>query len=141
MTPERFRTIVDAYGADARHWPAGERASAQAWAEQHRDEAHALLAASAQLDAWLESDAPPLPDAALTRRIVASAPAARAATTRARVWWSGAAFVGAGLAGALAGAFVVSLALLANNPPHNGAPDTPTLATSFDGSTSDWSGE
>lgn len=24
MTPERFRTIVAAYGSDARRWPAGE---------------------------------------------------------------------------------------------------------------------
>lgn len=32
MTPERFRTIVAAYGADARRWPDGERAAAEAWA-------------------------------------------------------------------------------------------------------------
>src|ERR1700743_2589544 len=61
MTPDRFRTIVDAYGADARHWPADERAAALAWADTHQDEAHALLAASAQLDAWLPPAEPPHP--------------------------------------------------------------------------------
>jgi hypothetical protein len=163
MTPDRFRTIVDAYGADARHWPAGERAAALAWAEAHHDEAHALLSASAQLDAWLATDAPPLPDAALTRRIIAAAPAwtpawasARsprgqashdlaARSPRARALWSGAAFIGAGLAGVLAGAFVVSFVLLAGStPPATSAAtasDAPPLATSFDGTTSDWSGE
>ncbi|APR35175.1 hypothetical protein [Paraburkholderia sp. SOS3] len=146
MTPDRFRTIVDAYGADARHWPAGERAAALAWAETHRDEAHALLLASAQLDAWLATDAPPQPDAALTRRIIASAPVPpRARAPRARVWWSGAAFIGAGLAGALAGAFVVSFVLLAGSAPLRTTPgatlDAPSLATGFDGTTSDWSGE
>jgi hypothetical protein len=145
MTPERFRTIVEAYGADARHWPAGERAAALAWSEQHRAEAHALLSSSAQLDAWLASDLPPLPDAALTHRIVASAPAPRGVSQRARVWWSGAAFVGAGLAGALAGALVVSFVLLAGNAPRGITPgtaaDAPPLATSFDGTPADWSGE
>jgi hypothetical protein len=157
MTPDRFRTIVDAYGADARHWPADERAAALAWADTHQDEAHALLAASAQLDAWLATDAPPQPDDALTRRIVASAPASAWALTpggrasraprspRARVWWSGAALIGAGLAGALAGAFVVSFALLAGSPPtgamHSATSDAPPLATGFDGTTADWSGE
>jgi hypothetical protein len=148
MTPERFRTIVDAYGADARYWPAAERTAALAWADAHRAEAHALLAASAQLDAWLASDAPPLPDAALTHRIVASAPASRgvrAGSRRTRVWWSGAAFVGAGLAGALAGAFIVSFTLLAGNPPPavtaGMGMDAPQLTTSFDGSSADWSGQ
>ncbi|GAB7521358.1 hypothetical protein [Paraburkholderia sp. 2C] len=161
MTPDRFRTIVDAYGADARHWPAGERAAALAWAEAHRDEAHALVSAAAQLDAWLATDTPPQPDAALTHRIIASAPAwvpalapawsphGRASRTarspRARVWWSGAALIGAGLAGALAGAFIVSFVLLAGSPPpgtsSGTASDTPPLATSFDGATADWSGE
>jgi hypothetical protein len=159
MTPDRFRTIVDAYGADARHWPVNERAAALAWADAHHNEAHALLSASAQLDAWLATDAPPQPDAALTRRIVASAPAPAPAwaltprglasrtsrSPRARVWWSGAALIGAGLAGALAGAFVVSFALLAGSPPtgamHSATSDAPPLATGFDGTTADWSGE
>jgi hypothetical protein len=157
MTPDRFRTIVDAYGADARHWPADERAAALAWADAHQDEARALLSASAQLDAWLAADAPPQPDAALTRRIIAAAPASASTLTprglaprpsrapHTGVWWSGAAFIGAGLAGALAGAFVVSFALLAGSPPPGASPaaasDAPSLATSFDGTTADWSGE
>jgi hypothetical protein len=64
MTPERFRAIVDAYGAHARRWPEAERAAAIEWATQHRAQADALLADAAQLDAWLESDTVAAPDTA-----------------------------------------------------------------------------
>ena len=47
--------------------------------------------------------------------------------------------------GELAGAFVVSFALLAGSPPtgamHSATSDAPPLATGFDGTTADWSGE
>ena len=80
MTPERFRTIVAAYGSDARRWPDGERAAAEAWARAHPGDALAALDDAAELDAWLANDtvAPPAP--ALVERIVATAPAARRAT-------------------------------------------------------------
>lgn len=74
MTPERFRTIVAAYGSDARRWPDGERAAAEAWAHAHPADALAALDDAAELDAWLANDtvAPPAP--ALVARIVATAP-------------------------------------------------------------------
>ncbi|HDR9752247.1 TPA: hypothetical protein QDC30_004314, partial [Burkholderia aenigmatica] len=53
MTPERFRTIVAAYGSDARRWPDGERAAAEAWARAHPGDALAALDDAAELDAWL----------------------------------------------------------------------------------------
>ncbi|HEM9003117.1 TPA: hypothetical protein U2T46_005234, partial [Burkholderia cenocepacia] len=53
MTPERFRTIVAAYGSDARRWPAGERAAAEAWAHANPREALLALDDAADLDAWL----------------------------------------------------------------------------------------
>ncbi|MFP3506044.1 hypothetical protein [Burkholderia sp. SIMBA_062] len=116
MTPERFRTIVAAYGSDARRWPQDERAAAEAWAQAHPRDALAALDDAAELDAWLMQDtvAPPRP--ALVERIVASAPAPQRARRRGSVWWSGAAFAGVGLAGALAGAVAVSMLMLGSAP-------------------------
>ncbi|MET3620494.1 hypothetical protein [Burkholderia ambifaria] len=116
MTPERFRTIVAAYGSDARRWPQDERAAAEAWAQAHPRDALAALDEAAELDAWLMQDtvAPPAP--ALVERIVASAPAPQRARRRGKVWWSGAAFAGVGLAGALAGAVAVSMLMLGSAP-------------------------
>ncbi|RQZ20758.1 hypothetical protein DIE15_01415 [Burkholderia sp. Bp9031] len=116
MTPERFRTIVGAYGSDARRWPQDERAAAEAWAQAHPRDALQALDDAAELDAWLMQDtaAPPAP--ALVERIVASAPAPQRARRRGKVWWSGAAFAGVGLAGALAGAVAVSMLMLGSAP-------------------------
>ncbi|MBR8128070.1 hypothetical protein [Burkholderia ambifaria] len=116
MTPERFRTIVAAYGSDARRWPQDERAAAEAWAQAHPRDALAALDDAAELDAWLMQDtvAPPAPT--LVERIVASAPAPQRARRRGKVWWSGAAFAGVGLAGALAGAVAVSMLMLGSAP-------------------------
>ncbi|WP_175783969.1 hypothetical protein [Burkholderia ambifaria] len=116
MTPERFRTIVAAYGSDARRWPQDERAAAEAWAQAHPRDALAALDDAAELDAWLMRDtvAPPAPT--LVERIVASAPAPQRARRRGKVWWSGAAFAGVGLAGALAGAVAVSMLMLGSAP-------------------------
>ncbi|EDT02920.1 hypothetical protein [Burkholderia ambifaria] len=116
MTPERFRTIVAAYGSDARRWPQDERAAAEAWAQAHPRDALAALDDAAELDAWLMQDtvAPPAPT--LVERIVASAPAPQRARQRGKVWWSGAAFAGVGLAGALAGAVAVSMLMLGSAP-------------------------
>lgn len=159
MTPERFRAIVDAYGADARHWPEAERAAASAWAAQHRREADALLAQAAQLDAWLASDAAATdmaPDAALIERVIASAPANQqprrarrprwlslawpgGGSGRPGWWWSGAAFAGVGLIGGLAGAFVVSFFLVTGNA--SPGPDSSYLTTGFGGTAADWSDE
>jgi hypothetical protein len=88
MTPERFRTIVDAYGADARRWPEAERAAAQAWASAHRIEADAIFAESAPLDAWLDGHVVAPPPRALFDGIVASAPA-RPPEGRAALPWGG----------------------------------------------------
>ncbi|HWT35643.1 MAG TPA: hypothetical protein VN289_05140 [Paraburkholderia sp.] len=150
MTPERFRALVDAYGADARHWPAAERAAASAWAEQHRGEADVLLAQAAQLDMWLASDAIAAPDPALIERVTASAPDGRrwrwlslawpgGRSRRAGWWWSGAAFAGVGLIGGVAGAFAVSFFLVTGSP--SPGPESSYLTTGFGGSAADWSGE
>ncbi|MCA8273949.1 hypothetical protein LGN17_15770 [Burkholderia sp. AU30280] len=138
MTPERFRTIVAAYGSDARRWPDGERAAAEAWARAHPGDALAALDDAAELDAWLANDtvAPPAP--ALVERIVATAPAPQRARRRGAVWWSGAAFAGVGLAGALAGAVAVSMLMLGSVPPSH---EPGYLTTTFGGPSVDWSDE
>ncbi|MGN7980875.1 hypothetical protein [Burkholderia sp. 22313] len=116
MTPERFRTIVAAYGSDARRWPQDERAAAEAWAQAHPRDALDALDEAAELDAWLMQDAVAPPEPALVERIVATAPAPQRARRRGKVWWSGAAFAGVGLAGALAGAVAVSMLMLGGAP-------------------------
>ena len=131
MTPERFRTIVAAYGSDARRWPQDERAAAEAWAHAHPRDALEALDDAADLDAWLAQDtvAPPAP--ALVERIVATAPAPQRARRRCNVWWSGAAFAGVGLAGALAGAVAVSMLMLGSAPVAQHEPGY--LTTTFGG--------
>jgi len=138
MTPERFHQIVEAYGADSRRWPEEERAAAQAWAQTHRQQADAWLAQAAGLDAWLAADRLAPPDAALQRRIVASAPVRRPHAQRRAWWWSGAAVAGVGLLGGVAGALAVSLFVLSEAVPpvHDSY-----LTSSFGGASADWSGE
>jgi hypothetical protein len=136
MTPERFRTLVDAYGADSCRWPAAEREAAEAWAAQHRAEADALCAQAASLDAWLAGATVEPPARALVERVVARAPARRA---HGRFWWQGAVFAGAGLAGGLAGAFAVSFFVLTSAPPS--LHEASYFTSGFGGTTASWSGE
>ncbi len=70
MDLNRFREIVDAYGADARRWPEGERAAALAFAE--RSDAHAILAEADALDALLDAGPTPAASPELRERILAS---------------------------------------------------------------------
>lgn len=58
MRPERFRTLVDAYGADPARWPARERAAAEALLAGD-EQAHAVLDEAAALDRIL-AGAPPV---------------------------------------------------------------------------------
>ncbi|QBQ98905.1 hypothetical protein [Paraburkholderia pallida] len=152
MTSERFHTLVEAYGADPRRWPEHERADALAWARAHRSEADAVLEEALALDAWLARDMIAPPSRALVEQIVALAPTPvpvhKAPSKQRMFWWSGAAFAGAGLAGALAGALAMSLVLLGNPPPsasdsgHDAAHESPSwMSTSFDGSIDEWGDE
>ncbi|MBS1182815.1 MAG: hypothetical protein H6Q99_2695 [Proteobacteria bacterium] len=132
MTPERFLEIVDAYGAAARRWPAEERAEAEAFALNDA-EAQATLAREAGLDRMLGAYRIAPAGSALTGAIIASA------RPRRRLSWAvilkGLGIVGAGLAGALVGTFLMMVY----------APSTPTFAdddqpilTSFDVSGGDY---
>lgn len=71
MTEDRFRAILDAYGADPARWPEAERAAAQAFASAHPD----LVAEAAALDALLALDAgEAAPSPALRARVLGAAP-------------------------------------------------------------------
>ncbi len=113
MTPQRFRTLIDAYGADPARWPEAERALAQALLDRADDETRAAWAAQRQLDAALSMLDAEAPDAALTRRIIACAPAPTRPPRRAwpppRWWMAGGEFIGAGIAGLAAGALATAL--------------------------------
>jgi hypothetical protein len=79
MPINRFAAILDAYGAEARRWPAAERSAAEALLAASA-EARALQARAAQLDRMLATSASPAPSAALKAAILQAAP--RAARTQ-----------------------------------------------------------
>ena len=106
MNAQRFESLVEAYGAEPRRWPAGERAAAEAFART--GQGAALLAAAAELDCVLEAAPAPQPSAASRARILEAAPRPRAWRGELERWLRavapGAGLVAAGLAGVLFGA-------------------------------------
>lgn len=119
MTPERFSKLLAAYGADVERWPEGERGAARTLLARDPVELHAQLAEARHLDGWLDSGSIERPDAALEQRIIATGPVGHdlhavrspARQVRSRWVWPGAGLIGAGLAGSLTGALIVSVAL------------------------------
>lgn len=132
MTPERFRQIIAAYGAEPQRWPDVERNAAQAFVSGN-SEAQAMLEQEASLDRVLGAYRVAPAGSALVGAIVASA------RPRRRLSWTligkGLGLAGAGLAGAVAGAFL----MMAHAPsvPVTDDDDGPIL-TSFDVVVSDY---
>lgn len=139
MTPERFSALLDAYGADPKRWPETERAAALAMAARASAEQRTQIQAAAQLDAYIARHDVAAPDAALARGIAATAFVSSAKRHGAAWWWPRAGLVGAGLAGALTGAFAVSVALRFGPVPT--AVEWPERSTSFTELSADWSEE
>lgn len=134
MTPERFQQIIDAYGAAAHRWPADERAAAEAFARDDAD-ARAVLAREAELDRRLGAYRIAPAGGALTGAVIASA------RPRRRLSWTtiilqGLGVTGVGLAGALAGAFLMT-AYAPSAPTFVDEDDQPIL-TGFDVSGGDY---
>lgn len=106
MDAQRFQTLVDAYGAEPRRWPARERAEAEVFARTAGGQA--VLEAERALDDELDAWAAPAPSHALRSRVLAAAPQPRSSMSFAGRWtplWApGAGLVAAGLAGVLFGA-------------------------------------
>jgi hypothetical protein len=144
MTPERFRALLDAYGADPRRWPEAERDAARAFAATDAAALRVGRDAAAMLDRGLDAHEVAGADAALIERIVAMGPstirAPRAAPARPRQWlWPRAGWALTGLAGALAGALVVSVALGERSAA--AAIDWQRPGTAFTERSADWSDE
>jgi len=163
MTPERFHVLLDACGADLRRWPEAERDAARELLATGPSALRAACAEAALLDRSLDAYEVIGPDAALIERIAAAAPAlatdaassepiagalpsAASPARRARPWWQGAGFFWpragwalTGLAGAIAGAMVVSVVLGDAGPA--AATDWQKRATAFTDRGVDWSEE
>jgi hypothetical protein len=82
MSLARFASILDAYGAAPRRWPAAERAAAEALLAES-PEARAMLEKAAELDRLLDAAEPPAPSATLRAKILEAAPG-RVVRSRAR---------------------------------------------------------
>jgi hypothetical protein len=102
MDRQRFLTLVEAYGAEPRRWPAAERESAEAFARTDPEAAGALADAAA-LEAVLDASVPPQPSAATRRRILEAAPRRRRSAMDLGWWISGAGLAAAGVAGVVFG--------------------------------------
>jgi hypothetical protein len=109
MDIERFKVLLDGYGADPARWPAAERAAAETFARRS-PEAAALMAAARALDralAWLPAAAPAL-DPVAVAAAASAAPQRRARQPRRSGFGFGLAWPNfAGLAAAMVIGFVV----------------------------------
>jgi anti-sigma factor RsiW len=140
MTPERFRRITESYGASPGRWPADERDAARALLDARDPEALAALTEARALDGLLNEHAVRAPSDDLMKRIIASVPSRprpRPFWRRPRVWFSGVGFVGAGAAGVIAGALLVSM--LAATPVSHSRFDQTYPGTAFGGAPDEWS--
>ncbi len=100
MTPNRFKHLTEAYGADVARWPKAERADAAALMADEPTILREALSEANQLDEALDLWRPPEVRSALREAVVAAAP-----KRRRRTGWSGwlaPLGLGAGLAGACA---------------------------------------
>ena len=131
MNAGEFHTLIEAYGADARRWPADRREAAEAFCAADPVAAAAAMAAEADLDQALDQLRPPTASPALYDRILASAPQARAEGGRGVLGWLrpsiGLAMAASCAAGAVAGM------LLVQQPPARDAGDDLWAAVSAPG--------
>lgn len=154
MSIDRFAEIVGAYGADARLWPADERAAALVLSKT--DAGVALMAAEADLDHYLTELATPCPvdEAFMDRLMVAveqEAPASHHAQSIADhmvslSWFDalremlGVGRLGMALRmGALSIAGVMGLALGASNLTSSVSAEAPQVQATLDASSLVWS--
>ena len=115
MTPERFETLADAYGADLARWPLADRAEAERWLAQTPGAAVVLLRARRLDEALASFETKPV-TADLQRRIVTALLRRRVLAARLRGWVSGLGAVGVLGAGAAAGAAAMALVTISAPP-------------------------
>ncbi|MGD9803126.1 MAG: hypothetical protein AB7E81_24810 [Hyphomicrobiaceae bacterium] len=111
MSPERFQQLAETYGGNLQRWPADARQAAHSFLRTHPADARAVLADAAPLDRRLDSYVVAEPGRELRERIISLAPVARAAWRGTWMWWQGLGLAGIGIAGALAGALMISALL------------------------------
>jgi hypothetical protein len=135
-----FQSLVEAYGADARRWPADRRAGAEAFVAAEPARASAILALEAELDERLDVLRPPSASEALRERILAGAPQPRADGWRGMFGWLR---PGVGIAMAASCAAGVVAGLLLIQPAERGdmGGDAAMAALSGPGDASDEDGE
>jgi hypothetical protein len=112
MTPDRFATLIDAYGASPERWPASERQAALAYL-QATPAAQALVAEAGRLDALLDRLEAPAVHIDLARitataqepaaNVIAFKPKARAWPQQFRHWARAGALAAAGICGLVVG--------------------------------------
>lgn len=134
MPMSRLAAILDAYGAEPRRWPAGERNAAEALIGAS-SEARALHAAAARFDGALSASVAPAPSAALRAAILQAAPKPEPAATPGiaavlRGLWQALAGTLAGELGGLRPAGAVLGIALVLGAVTGGAVGTQTAATS-----------
>jgi hypothetical protein len=116
MDAARFEALASAYGGRLQNWPEEERTLAQAFARTEKGKA--ILERANGLDALLDGYAVPAPATALRARILQDARVELAKRRRLRWWWSGFGLAGVGVAGALAGAVLVTVLAPMPKPEH-----------------------
>lgn len=103
MKEARFKTLVQAYGADLDRWPADERQAATLFLDTDRG-APDWLAEARALDDLLDMSPAPMVSGVLKQRIIASAPRLeRPVWRRGGAWISGAGLAAACMLGIFAG--------------------------------------
>ncbi|WP_246707244.1 hypothetical protein [Mesorhizobium sp. NZP2077] len=108
MDARRFAALAEAYGGDLRRWPQAEREAASAFAPSETGQAISRKAGT--LDARLDSYSVPHPGKALHDKIMRTADRHIVRRRRQRFWWLGLGLAGIGLAGAIAGLALVTVA-------------------------------
>ena len=117
MNIEQFIRLTNAYGAAIQHWPETYQKQAYEVIALNLPEVNKALEQARLLDEMFSSHAIAPTERTLFDRIVASAPKAETAGTKQGYWqqwsiknWLGVSgIIGTGLAGAIAGAFFVSI--------------------------------
>ncbi|OLP57030.1 hypothetical protein BJF92_21215 [Rhizobium rhizosphaerae] len=109
LSEARFRALAQAYGGEIARWPGAVQAQARAMAE--RAELSAVLAEARAVDAALDRFALAPPAPALAARILRETGRGHALRLAIRRALIGAGLLGVGLAGGLAGAAAVMIAV------------------------------
>jgi hypothetical protein len=117
MNIQRFEQLVEAYGADPKRWPEGEREAARALAHAQAEHCGPLLEAAHALDQALDCAPAGAPSIALRERVIGAAPRQRAprfglgqgvkgSGGPSWLWWPSAGLAAACAAGVLFGVVV-----------------------------------